>query len=218
MANELTLLNIDIDFINKPELKGNRYVTDNFVSLSDIKTNLNKYMDVGDVITKLSLKHKYVGQMTNSTDQVLPFYQRLLEKGIVKPKNFNFVNISSHCNIYSFGGHDEYEQKKEIHDYEGYQAFAYLFNKGYIDNMTWVYPDHYDEEQLDSHFKGMDYIKRNGYYIVSINQGLRFIVKPVKWSNFLPTKYTWKAISIITNKHTANFVPEDLRKLKELIF
>lgn len=218
MVNELALLNIDIDFTNKPELRGNQYIIQDFVGLNDIKTKLNPYMPVDGIIKKLNLIHKYTGQMTNSTEQILPFYQRLIDKGVVEPKKFTFVHIGAHCNLYSFGGHDEYELKKEIHDYEDHQAFAFLFVRKYIDNMTWVYPDYYDEHQLDSHFQGMDFIKRNGYYIISINQGLRFIIKPVKWSNFLPTKYIWKTISIITNKHTANFKPEDLHKLKELIF
>lgn len=218
MANELALLNIDVNFTNKPELVGNQYVSQEFVGLNDIKTKLNQYMDINEVIDKLNLKHKYTGQMTNSTVQALPFYQRLLDKGIVVPKKFSFVHIGAHHNLYSFGDHSEYELMNEIHDYESHQAFAYLFTKKYVDNISWVYPEHYTEEQLDKHFKELDFIKKNGYYIVSINQGLRFIVKPIKWSQFFPSKYNWKAISIITNPHTANFKPGDLHKLKKIIF
>jgi len=215
---EIALLNIDINIINKPELIGNQYVEKTFVSSTDLKTKLTKYMSVDDIVNKLSLAHQYTGQMTNSTEQILPFYQRLIDKSVLKPRNFSFIHIGSHCNLYSYGGHDEYEQKSELHAYEPNNAFAYLFLKKHIDKMIWVHPDHYTEEQIDNHFRNMEFYKKNGYHFISINQGLRFVVQPVKWTAFLPSKYTWKAISIITNKLTANFEPEDLQKIKALIF
>lgn len=215
---DIALLNIDINFINKPEVIGNQYVEPTFISSSNIKTFLQKYMDVNEIIKKLNLKHKYTGQITNSTEQILPFYQRLIDKGVIVPKEFSFVHIGSHCNIYSYGGHDEYETKEELHNYDPNNAFAYLFVKKYIDKMVWVYPEHYTEDNLDKHFSGMDYYKKNGYYFISINQGLRFIIQPVKWSQFIPSKHDWKAITIITNHLTAKYTPEDLQKIKELIF
>ncbi len=218
MPQEDALLNIDISITNKPELIGNRYVTQDFVSSSDVKTNLNKYMDIEEIIKKLNFKNRYVGQMTNTTNQVLPFYQRLIDKSILKPNKFSFVSIGAHHNLYSYDGYSEFETKKEIHNYEAYQAFVYLFLKKYIDKMIWVHPDYYTEEDVDKHFKCMDFVKRNGYHIVSINQGLRFVVKPIKWSLFLPSKYNWKNISLIANKLTTNFKPDDLRKLKNIIF
>ncbi len=218
MIHETTLLNIDIDFTNKPELIGNQYVSKEFVSSSDIKTNLRKYMDIDEITEKLRFDHKYMGQMTNSATQNLSYYQRLLDKGIFVPKKFSFVTISSHHNLYSFGGHSEYELKNELHDYEPHQAFVYMFKKKYIDTMTWVYPDYFTPEQVDMHFKGMDYVKKNGYHMVSINQGLRLVVKAIKWSDFKTSQYKWKALTIVTNQHTANYKPEDLFKLKNLIF
>lgn len=215
---ETTLLNIDINFTNKPALIGNRYVSMDFVSSSDIRTRLEQYMNVDEIIKKLNLKHKCVGQMTNSTEQVIPFYKRLVDKGVVQPLHFTFVHIGAHSNLYSHEGHFEYENKKEIHNYDPHNAFAYFFVKKFIDKMIWVYPDHYTEDQVDKHFEGMDFYKRSGYHIVSINQGLRFIVKPIQWSKFTTSNYDWKAISIITNPHTANYKPEDLQKLKQLIF
>lgn len=218
MPLEPVLLNIDVNFTCKPELVGNQYVVEDFVGSSNIKTLIRPYIDVQQVIEKLKFKHKINGQITNSTNQILTFHQRLIDRGVVEPKKFTFIHIGAHNNLYSYGGHSEYEYKKEIHDYESYQAFAYFFVKKFIDKMIWVVPDHYTEEQIDKHFAGMDFIKRNGYHLVSINQGLRFVVQVVKWSNFLPSKYEWKAATIVTNKHTANFKPADLQKLRELIF
>ena len=48
MADEPTLLNIDIDFTNKPTLSGNQYITQNFVGSSDIR-RIQPYMDVNDI-------------------------------------------------------------------------------------------------------------------------------------------------------------------------
>jgi len=216
--SDIAILNIDINFINKPELIGNKYVDEKFVSSTDIKTFLQKYMEVDDIIKKLNLKHKYAGQITNSTEQILPFYQRLLDKKIIEPKNFSFVHIGSHCNIYSYEGHDEYETKKELHNYDYNNAFSYLFVKKYIDKIIWIYPEYYTEHNLDKHFSGMDYYKKNGYYFISINQGLRFIIQPIKWSQFIPSKYNWKVITVIANDLIAKYTSEDLYKIKEIIF
>ena len=94
---DIALLNIDINFINKPEVIGNQYVEPTFISSSNIKTFLQKYMDTNEIVEKLNLKHKYTGQITNSTEQILPFYQRLIDKGIIEPKKFNFIHVSSEC-------------------------------------------------------------------------------------------------------------------------
>lgn len=218
MAGDKALLNVDANFIYKPELIGNQYVSRGFVGHSDVKTNILKYMEFSNVTDKLQLKRKYVGQITSSTEQVLAFYQRLVDKNVVEPKKFKFVHIGSHCNIYSWGGHVEYETKDEIHNYEAHNAFAYLFVKKYIDNIIWVHPDHYDEHTIDAHFAMMDTTKRNGFHIISINQGLRFLVKPVRWSDFKSLSYDWKAITVIANKLTANFNADDLVELKSLIY
>lgn len=218
MPIEQAILNIDVNFTNKPELIGNQYVNKNHVGLTEVKSKLKKYITVDEVLSKLNLKHKYPGQITNSTKQILPMYQKMIENDVVEPKKFSFVHIGSHCNVYTHGGHIEYEFKKELHDFESHQAFSYLFAKKYIDKMLWVHPDHYTEKQIDEHFEGLDFVKRNGYHMISINQGLRFVIKPIRWNQFFPSKYDWKGISIVADNHTANFESEDLEKLKGIIF
>lgn len=217
MPIEKGILNVDINFINKPEVIGNQLVNNNFISTTDIKTQLHRNMEPVEIVKKLNLKYKHTGIITSSTEQILPYYQKLIDKEVVLPKKFQFIHIGSHCNVYSYGGSAEYVGKNEIHDFDHNNAFVYLFKKGYIDKMTWIVPDYYTESHIDKHFKAMDFYKKNAYHIISINQGLRLVIQVIKWSQFLTSKYDWKAISIITNKHTAKYKPEDIQELKKLI-
>jgi len=217
MPIEIGLLNVDMNFINKPEVVGNQLINNDFISTTDIKTMLHRNLKPEAIVKKMKLKHKHRGVITSSTEQILPYYKKLIDKKVLIPKRFSFVNVSSHCNIYSYGGSAEYMGKDEIHDYNHHNAFVYLFKKGYIDKITWVVPDHYTENQIDGHFKAMDFYKKNAYHIISINQGLRIIVQVIKWSQFLTSKYEWKAITLIANPHTAKYTSEDLQELKKLI-
>jgi hypothetical protein len=211
-----TLMNIDLSFINNPVLRGNKFIEKDFLSQSDIHANIKHDETLKSVLEKMKMKKKS-GQVVSLPTQLLPYYNKLLGSKAFD-NGFQFVHVGAHHHLYSWEGYAEYEYKKEINHYDEYNAFAYLFIKKYIDKMTWVYPSHYTEADVDSHFKYMEHIKKNGYYFININQGLRFVVQPVKFTNYMEAKYNIKYLTFVANHLTSTYSSDDLRAANQMLF
>lgn len=148
------ILNLDTNFFAMPSFHGNGMVVKDFNTTGNQKRT--KWLEVDDFLEKLPFNRKRGNIVKKSTSL-------LYELQNFDLANIDFVHIGMHNHVYSHETWSEFNYKNKPQQYAQHNAFLYLFKVLGLQQMIWVYPDYYINEELMKHFENtyFDLSKKN---------------------------------------------------------
>jgi hypothetical protein len=183
------VLVLDMDFFTRPVYIGSFYEKREYLNPLDFKGTAKNWMTLDDFLYKMNFLYKIRGASVGRDQETIYYLQRMIDVHHIQPKKFELILMDAHHDSYMWNDKSHYDHCP-ITEFRDWDWALGTFRFGWVDHITWVYPD-YLEKQEPFHPAAFSKIHTR--------------ITPVKWADFKPNEYEWKYLSLVLNKDMAAY-------------
>lgn len=185
------LLHLDMGFFSTPWFYGNYYGKQDYISETDHRAKVKKWLSIEDWLEKMNIEDRYRGALFAESKQALLYWINYFNRHPDEKGKITLIHMSAHHNAYNYVSADYYLDK-ELSRFKSFEYIIGAMREKLFSKVVWITPDYFTQDDLNKQFDDCVHAVygRNYYKMDFFTEGrdkskdFTFNINIAPWDNF----------------------------------